>query len=132
MGVSQCGKTIVLKVRVKSRLFLVGPASLAISVSRRAETSGAELSGGEGAGLEGPDFFSFLQLACDKTLVFPSASSVPCSADNTSGAHHHLPSGPRWTPEDLFSRIIFTRLDCLERLFSCFSFYGVNRLRLTR
>lgn len=44
MGVSQCGKTIVLKVRVKSRLFLVGPASLAISVSRRAERSGAELS----------------------------------------------------------------------------------------
>lgn len=45
MGVSQSRKTIVLKVRVKSRLFLVGPALLAISVSRRAEGRGQDSRG---------------------------------------------------------------------------------------
>lgn len=45
MRVSQNRKTIVLKVRVKSRLFLVGPALLAISVSRRAEGRGQDLRG---------------------------------------------------------------------------------------
>lgn len=52
MGISHCRQTIVLKVCVKSRLFLVGPALLPISVSRR------------GAGP------SFLQLASDKSLLF--------------------------------------------------------------
>lgn len=49
MTVSE-GKTIVLRVSVKSRLFLVGPALLAISVSGRAERR-------EGAGLEGAGLF---------------------------------------------------------------------------
>lgn len=53
---------MVLKVRVKSRLFLVGPALLAISVSRRAE--------GEGAGLEGPDFL-FCNLPPISLFSFP-------------------------------------------------------------
>lgn len=122
MGVRQCRKTIVLRVRVKSRLFLVGPALLAISVSGRAEQSG-----GEGAGLEGPDF-SFLQLASDKSLFFSSSSVL--SADNTIGSHHHLPSGfsPSWMHGGLFSWIIFKCLDsdCLQRL------VGVNGLCLAR
>lgn len=45
MRVNQSRKTIVLKVRVKSRLFLVGPASLAISVSGRAEGRGQDARG---------------------------------------------------------------------------------------
>lgn len=45
MGASQNRKTIVLKVRVKSGLFLVGPALLAISVSRRAERRGQDSRG---------------------------------------------------------------------------------------
>lgn len=40
MGASVCAETIVRRVAAESRLFLVGPALLAISVSGRAERRG--------------------------------------------------------------------------------------------
>lgn len=117
MTVSE-GKTIVLRVSVKSRLFLVGPALLAISVSGRAE--------GRGQDWRGPDF-SFLQLASDKCLFFSSSSAL--TADNSSGPHHHLPPGFRPLLSLGFVQVDYRHIldsDCFKRLL------GVNGLCLTR
>lgn len=45
MGASVCAETIVRRVAAESRLFLVGPALLAISVSRRAGRRGRTVGG---------------------------------------------------------------------------------------
>lgn len=84
MGASVCAETIVRRVAAESRLFLVGPALLAISVSGRAGRRGRTVGGRT---------FLFTNLPptsppTSTTTAASAARPVYSSADNPGGVQH--------------------------------------------